>query len=425
MNLQFKRTEIANRVFFNSVSDTKFKYNRMSVMFVTPLNEKDAANFAVVPFLLRRGYAECPDFAKLNEKLDRLYGAVLDADVVKLGAYQALIISIKSLDDRYAIAGEQILADCAQLICDIVLSPNFVNGAFTEENTALERQNIIDTIDAQLNDKRTYAINQCIAAMCKDTPYAVSRYGSRESAEQITPQSATNAYHKLLQSAEIEIMFTGCGDSEKSKQIFADRFAVVQRSTAQAIAVSQRIPPKKVNTINESMDITQGKMVMGFYVTPFENYKQIVAAKVMTALYGGTPTSRLFVNVREKLQLCYYCAARTDALSNFLLVDSGVEQENMEKAKTEILNQLSIVQNDKFTEEDYQYTILAVKNALRSVTDSLEGIESWYFQQILLSSQVAPAQEAEMLDNITREDVVNAAKAVTLDTVYLLTGRKE
>lgn len=147
--------------------------------------------------------------------------------------------------------------------------------------------------------------------------------------------------------------------------------------------------------------------------------------RLMTALFGGTPFSKLFLNVRERLSLCYYCAARLDRIKGIVLVDCGVETENIEKARKEILAQLTSLQNGEFTDEELENTKLSLINSMKTVGDSPSYVEVWYLSQICYSTQNTPQDEIDLENKVTRDEVIAAAKQVKLDTVYVLTGKQE
>ena len=301
MNDRIKREKIGEGVFFTAITDPKFKSNRISVNLLLPLEEATAANRAIVPFVLRLRYKDCPDFTQLNEKLCDLYGAIVDGDVRKYGVYQIINLSVQSLDDRYSIAGEPLVQECADLACGMLFDPYLENGLFSEEDVCLERQNLIDTIESEFNDKREYAINKCLSLMFDGSPLAVKKYGTREKAQLITAKSATDAYHDILRRAAVEILFIGCGDPSAAEKVFSARFAKTQRQPVAYDASLPCVSAKQVRTVREDMDIAQGKLVMGFRTGETTSPDEVDAMKMMVALYGGTPFSRLFQNVREKL----------------------------------------------------------------------------------------------------------------------------
>lgn len=425
MSESMKRQKIGDGVFFSAITDPKFKSNRISVNLLLPLDNMTAANRAIVPFLLRLRYCDCPDFTRLNEKLCDLYGAVVDGDVRKYGAYQIINLSVQTLDDRYAMDEEPLARECANLLCGMLFDPYFEDGLFAKEDVKLEKQNLIDTIESEFNDKREYAIGKCVSLLFADSPFAVKKYGTKEKAQQITPDSATKAYEEILRHAAVEILFIGCGDPEEAKQVFAGRFAQVSRSPIQYDPTLPVAHAKKVQTVREDMDIAQGKLVMGFRVGDVTTPEDINAMKMMIALYGGTPFSRLFKNVREKLMLCYYCAARYDKSCGMMMVDSGVETGNEQKAQEEILRQLELVKKGEFDEEELASTILTIVNALKSTIDTLSGLENWYLTQVLGGTNESPLENVKQVSSVNKQQIQEAAAKITLDTVFFLAGKKE
>ncbi|RGX55814.1 insulinase family protein [Anaerotruncus sp. AF02-27] len=424
MENQFLREKIGDGVHFYQVTDPKFKHNRITVNLILPLCRESVTVNAVLPFLLRKGCKSCPDFTKLNQKLCELYGASLSCDVSKFGAYQVLELSIYGIDDRFTLGGETMAAECAGLLTDVLLAPNFgADGLFPETDVETERQQLMDTIEGQINDKRVYALSRCKALMCEGEPLAIEKYGYIDDAKKITPESAAAAYEKAIETAQVEISFVGCGNPATAKKIFTDAFAKVRRSPARMEKYVTRPQADQPKETKEELDVAQSKLVLGFRTGAIRDQETFGAMRMMVALFGGTPNSRLFTYVREKLSLCYYCAARFDRLTGLMMVDSGVEKVNKQKAQDEILNQLGVMQRGEFTDDELTATKLLLQNALRSVTDSLGATEEWYLTQVMDGGSSSPADEIALIDTVTREAIIKAANQVTLDTVYFLTGK--
>ncbi len=416
------RKEIGNGVFMNSVKEEKFKSDRITLCMVTPLKRETATVNALVPFVLRKGCKSCPDFTELNKKLAIMYGAILDADVAKHGDSQIIEVSIQFTDDKYAIGGESMIKTAANLLCDIAFEPNFdENGHFPEIDLELEREYLIDTIESDLNDKRVYAIGKTHDLVFGDEPFGVRRYGYTEDAKAITAESLAKAWENLVKTSRIEIMFTGLGNAEIAEKVFADEIAKLEReytpkTHAEITAYSE------LKTAEEAMDIVQGKFVMAFRMGAPKTEKEKNAARVLSALYGGTAFSKLFMNVREKMSLCYYADSHFERTTGIMLVDCGIEFENREAAEKEILKQLDDVVKGDFTDEEFINTKAAITNALGSVGDTLGSVEGWYMTGILEDNVVTPKEDAAAIAEITREEVISAASKAKLAAVFFLKG---
>ena len=426
MITNFSREMVGRGIHFSRITDPKFKHNRLTVSFVLPLDRDRASDNAAAPFILRMGSSALPDFSYLNARLQELYGAALDAGVSKFGGYQVMEVSIRFLDNRYALEGEDLTADCAGLLAGIVLSPKLdESDLLFEKDVSLQRRYIQDTIQAEINDKRPYAISQCIQEMCAGEPVAVKTYGYPETAAAITARSATGAYRNMLRTAPVEIVFTGSGQADTAKDVLAGAFAGIAREPVGYPLIKLRPVTEAVREKTETMELNQSKLVMGMRCGDIETPRELRAARLFSALYGGTPFSKLFMNVRERLSLCYYCAARFDSTTRLLMVDSGVEAANKQQAQDEIMAQLKAVANGEFTDDELANTKLLLGNSITATTDSAASMEGWYMAQILRGQSVSPREDVDNINKITRDEVVEAARKVTLDTIYFLTGKEE
>ena len=425
MNNSFKRSPIGTGAHFSHILDKKFKQNLITVSFIMPLDPATASNNAAVPYILRKGCRECPDFSDLNAKLNELYGANMSTSVSKINGYQVLGLSIGCLDSRFALDGEDINGQCASLLASVIFDPKVAGNAFDEQDTATERQYIIDSIESEINEKRTYAVSRCIQIMCAGEPVAVRRYGELETAKKITGKSAYNAYKNIIETANIEISFTGPGDPASAKEAFSSALAKISRNPSGFELLPLKTTADTIKEETETMALNQSKLVLGMRVGSIENSDEMYAMRLCAALLGGTPFSKFFLNVREKLSLCYYCAASFNKFNKLLMIDSGIEKANKQKAQDEILKQIEAVQNGDISDEELANTKLLAINSLNSVTDSPSAMDSWYFSQTVMKQAMSPKEEAAMLDAVTKEQIVAAAKKITLDTVYFLTGSDE
>ena len=416
---------ICDGVNFRSIRDTKFKTMRISAHLIVPMSRQTAAENALLPFLLSRASREYPDFTKLGQRLAELYGASLNADVQKLGDLQVLSLSASGIADRYALEGEAISGELAKLLCSIFFDPPLVDGLFPEDGFEQEKRQTMELIDSEYSDKRTYARQRCEAIMCADEPYGVNRYGGKEDIARVERPALTAAWKRLLDTAKIELMVLGDCDPAPVYEGFRAAFETLgSRKTADCTTKVVR-SAEKVNTVTEKMDVAQGKLVMGFRTGTATPDEEVPATRLMAALFGGTPNSKLFLNVREKLSLCYYCSASYNSMKGIMLVQSGVEVKNMERAKEEILRQLDEVKQGNFDESEVEAAKMSLCTSYRTLSDSLGGLENWYLSQTFASHSQQPEEAAAQINAVTRQEIIDAANRVTLDTVYCLVGNGE
>ena len=424
-NQQVARYNLGDGIGFSSIRDEKFRHNGITINLIAPLSADTASVNAILPFIMRKSSGSYPDFTKLERHLCELYGASLSSDVIKYGNHHVLSFSILFIDDQITLDKEVISDKCADMLADMVLNPYLVNGAFETDDFELEKQNLIDTIESEINEKRRYAINQCRRMMFDGTSFALGKYGTVDQAKALTPQMAVDQYYKLIDTAKIEISFIGCGDSTKAMEKFREIFGKLDRHYMPITQEKIVVTPRNILEKTEEMDITQGKLVLGFRTPEIITDHQARTASLMTALYGGTSSSKLFLNVREKLSLCYYCAASGDRTTRAMIVDIGVESENKEKAQTAILNELEEMKKGNYTTEEIKETKLAIVNSLRGISDSISTMDSWFLVKILLGIETTPEEEIAGIEAVTPQDVQDFSRGINLDSIFFLTGKED
>lgn len=416
------RQKLADNVYFNSVRDGRFKTMKISANIIVPLSADSASANAVLAGVLSRSCEKYPDFTALSKKLSSLYGADLTVNVVKAGDRQIIVISASGLDDRYALENESIAQELSMLLCSVIFEPNVKDGAFIESEVEQERRQLLEVIDSEFNDKRIYANSELIRNMCAGEVYGIKRYGTAEQINAVTPESLYITWQELLKTATVEIIYVGDSEPLKAAEVFRDAFAAINRVPAGITNTVVR-SADCVKRVSEEMDLSQSKLVMGFRTGIASEDPDCTAASLMCAVLGGTASSKLFCNVREKQSLCYYCSSRFDRHKGIMIVDSGVEGDNIEKAEHGILKEIEDMKNGVISDFEIESAKMAVINAFYSSNDTVSGIESWYAAQLFDGGFKTIEEKSAAINAVTKEDIIKAANKLTLDTIYTLKNR--
>ena len=417
---EFTKKTICDGVSFGNIKDDRFKRGRINATLVMPLDKKTAAANALLSCVLTRSCKKYPDFTSLNRKLDELYGAALYPSVNRFGDFQTVTISVSGLDDRYALDGKSISSEITELLCSILFEPNITDGHFLDEDFEQEKRQLLENIDAEFNDKRVYAINRCIETMCRDELFSIGRFGSREDVSALTQENIYKAWKNLLDNARVELCMLGSTPYEKALGGFKKYFDGKPRKVTGSTKFISEVG--EVKRIVETEEIVQSKLVMGFRCACPKTLRERIANSLMSVILGGSPTSKLFQNVREKQSLCYYCASRADNNKGIMLIDSGVETDNIEKAENAIMEQINAFVHGNVTDEEFDSAKKALKNVYISTLDNLGAMYGWYISGTLSSFLASPAEEANIVDDIAKDEVIELANRIKLDTVFSLIG---
>ncbi|MCL2366138.1 MAG: insulinase family protein [Oscillospiraceae bacterium] len=418
-------TEVTSGISLTCITTDKFKTGCLTINLVCELKHETAAALALLPRVLRRGSTGLPDMQAISAALDDLYGARIEPLVRKKGEMHTTGLFADFPDDRFIPDSQNILEETTDLLCEMLLSPNMQDSCFLDDYVNSEKANLIDDIRAAINDKRGYAIDRMIEAMCAQEAYGVNRLGSESEAEAITKESLTELYHKILSEAMVKVFY--CGSAKPERVATALRSALSKigaRPNAKIPKTEVRLYPADgtCRRLTERKDITQGKLTVGFRLGKAMEKPNYPALVVFNSLYGGSITSKLFLNVREKLSLCYYASSMLDKHKGLMVVASGVDFDKFETALDEIMHQLKEVKEGNISQWELtsakRYVITSIKSAL----DRVGGLEELYFDSKISAYPYDPIDICEDIDKVTVEQIVDIASEIEAELIYFLTG---
>lgn len=426
--MEFNRNELMPGVFLSHLRSDKFKTACMSVTLLTQLRRETAAMNAVIPFVLRRGTTRYGDMEQLSRRMDELYGAAVEPVVRRIGEIQCIGFYGSFPEPDYLPGGEALLGDTCALMAQLLLDPATRGGLLLPQYVDSEREKLLDIIRSRMNDKRSYALTRCIEEMCCYEDFAVSRFGSESEAENIHYKKLTRHYRELIQTCPVEIFYCGKTDFKAVSAAMREAFSTMPRGEIDYdIGTDLRMNAVEdhVRFVEEEMDVTQGKLVLGFRLGECMEEPDIPALYVFNAVYGSGATSKLFMNVREKLSLCYYASSAVYLHKGIMLVSSGIEFDKLDAARDEILAQLDSVRRGEITDDELRSAKKSVASDLRAVQDSIGELEGFYLSQALDGLDYGPAELAALAEDVTKEDVQAIAKSIECDLIYFLKGSGE
>lgn len=419
-----ERKEIVPGVFFNSVTVERFKTMKLSCTAYIPLTRESAAMSAMLSQVLTKSCEEYPTLMQFSRKLGRLYGATVSGGANKSGDVRTMKLVISAIDDRFALDGESVAQEASKLLCEVLFKPKVYDEKFDGEDIEQERRQLIEYIDSQFNDKQVYAALRCTEIMCEGEPYGITRHGGVDTINKIDRENLYKGWKEILKTARFEIFFVGGKGADEAMKVFASSFAEVERTPA-VLENKVIYDVKQVKEVTEEMELSQSKLIIGMRTGVDSLDPRSQALRLMSAVLGGTAHSKLFNNVREKLSLCYYCSSRYDSRKGILRIESGVESENIEKAKEAVFAEIEEMKKGNITDFEMESAKLSVCDSFRTLDDSVDGIEAWYSSQVFEDRFRNLDEKVQDIMNITKEQVVEAAKLLKLDTIYVLKGNQK
>ena len=412
---------INDNITLNYIPMEKLKTTSLGMYIHRPLKKKEASFNAILPHILKRSSKLCENTMAVAKYRENLYGAKFSAGIAKRGDSQLLCFEGETISDKYAPFGERLVAGLLKLILSSVYDQN---DSFSEEIFNQERKNSITKIENIINDKRIYAVYRCHEEMSKGDIFEIPRLGYVSDFEKMTASGLYDYYKDIIVSSPIDIYV--CGDTDIDIVEEEIKKAVSGFVFQKAQFPKSKILAKKdgINYVTERLQVTQGKLAMGFLTGIEPCDEDYYAMIVANAIFGGGAQSKLFNNVREKLSLAYYAGSMLDKYKGILSVNAGIEFENFQKAYDEILVQLEEVKKGNISDLEINSSKGFIINSLKSNYDDQHSMISFYMGQKATGTCLEIEECIEKINKITKDDVARVMKSVSLDTVYFLTGEE-
>lgn len=403
------------------IKDDKYKNVLMSMYLHRPVSRSEVTLNSLLSGVLRSGTKEYPTMMEINRKLESLYGAVCDVSVTRKGSVQSLCVTLNVIDERFS--GENILPEAMNMVLGFMFEPLCENGGFSEKYVETEKKNLKDCIEGLVNDKRTYASYRCLELMCKGESAGISEYGYVQDLEDINGKSLYEHYKRIVTESPIDVFVVGACDIDSVRDKIGGYISKYDFNINPIEIEKTQNREVKEKYEEEKFEVVQGKLVMG--LRTFVNFKSDMYFPLLVgnSLFGSGTHSKLFNNVREKSSLAYYVSSKIDKYSEIMLISSGIEFENFDRAKEEILKELDDVKKGVYTDEDVNVSKEFIINQFRSYLDSPYLMNSFNLGQILYGDVMTVGDAIKKTESVTGEQIKEAFSKIALDTVYFLKGR--
>lgn len=400
--------------------DQRFKQGCLSIQLLRPMCREEAAMNAIVPAVLMRGCRQYPDLRAITRRLDDLYGASVSALVRRIGDIQTVGLYCGFMEDRFALEGDAILAPMIDLARQLLLEPVTEGESFSRDYVESEKKNLISAIESELNDKRAYAEGKLLRAMCRADSFGVPRLGDPEQVAAVDARSLYSHYRKILRESPVELFYVGSARPETVAALLRPLFD----------GDDTRMEPPTQTPFHdcggshewEQMEVAQGKLCMGF-VTPITSHSTDHAAmRVLNGIFGAGMTSKLFMNIREKQSLCYAIGSGYYGAKGILTVSAGIDTQNEERVRSEILAQLEACRRGEITEQELAAAKEAMLSGLRGIHDSPGAIEGYYSNAFMGGCDPDPEVYVAQVEAVTAAQAAQAAQSLQLHSSFFLKG---
>lgn len=420
--MDYNELDIKNGIKLHTIKTEKFKTNLIAVMLTTKLDKENVTKNALIPAVLRRGTASLNTLEEINKSLEEMYGASLDCGLDKTGDNQVLKFYIESINDEFLPQNdENMLKKSLESIFELVFNPCLENNYFKKEYVEQEKENLKQIIEGKIDNKARYALDRCIEEMYKNEPFCLYKYGYVEDLNKINEKNLYEYYIKLIEKCKIDIFVSGILDDQVEEMIKNNQNInkLKERKPEFIMPEIKSKISEKENNVQESMDVTQGKLVIGLDLD-IDNEDLRYDVMIYNSLLGGSANSKLFQNVREKASLAYTASSSYYRFKNNIFINCGIEIGNYDKALEIIKQQIEDMKKGDFTEEEVENAKQGIIAAIKSIDDEQDTEIMYFFGQELSTNKLDIDKYMDRISKVNKQNVVDIANKVSVNTVYFL-----
>ncbi len=409
---------------FVAARTDKFKSGLLTVSFLLPLDQKTASGFSLLTNVLSLATKKYPTMQSLAKIKDDLYSLSVDSYVRRRGETLMVTVDMSVLGDSFAFDGDAVLEKSIELLGEIIFDPCVDDKGFLPVYLESEKAALIEEIESVIENRHSYALKRTREIMCEGEPFFADPAGKTELVENITGSELLDFYRICLNDAPVKIVYVGESDSTYVESLLKKYLPFTPRANSSITSVLHKTEGD-VKRVTESMEGAQSILVLGFGIEEPATPKDRAALAVFDEMLGNSPMSRLFVNVREKLGLCYYCQSQIPSKKNIMFVSCGVAPGNESVTEKAILAELENIQNGDFSPTEFFNARSSVCRTWESIEGGLQSTMLYLLGQALVEQRHTPEENMAIVESVTSEELRRVAQGVRLDTVYVLTPKKE
>ena len=419
------RLELKQGIKAHFIKTDLYKTDLSCIILTTTLKRDTVTKNALIPFMLRRGTNRLPNQYLINKELENMYGASFNCGVDKMGDNVVLKFYIESIGNEYALNGENILKMNIENLLDLVFDPVKNGNNLNKDFLEIEKDNLKKVIESKIDDKDSYALDNCISTMYGDNGFGLYKYGYSEDVDKITIEDISEYYEWLIQNSKIDIFISGNINEEETKKLLLENENIkklkprIENYTLNNEFTERKQIVENVKEIQENMNVTQGKLVLGLDIVESMDNLQAVCL-VYNSILGDGANSMMFQNVREKASLAYSAKSTFVKQKLNIFIRCGIQIENYEKALELIKVQLENIKKGEFTEEDIDNAKTYLISGIKNVEEEQDTEVVFYIGQEISKTNISLEEYIKRIEKVSKEDILKLANSININTVYFL-----
>ena len=411
------KKRLKNNVDLKIIPTTKFKTVVLNIGFKGPYKQKDITALYLLSKIMADSSKRYPKAEFLARQQDYLYGTAIQISSQLVGELSLFSLTVSLLDPKLISSKFRLLEKVIDLIVELIYRPNIVNGLFEQQLFETTKSNHMYRLKSLENDKESVAAIRMKELVDDDHPYRQLSLGNLQDLTTITNQDLVNLYKDLL-NREIEIYVLGDVSAKDIVSTIEKKFKA--KSVNKKIKTVVALKQDKAKKIIETKKFNQSQLSYLLTTNTLVGDKDYYPMIMFNAIFGRTPLSKLFRVVREKNSLCYSISSSYQVNYGFINVGAGIDAKNYKKADSLIRQQLTLMKQGSFTQEDINMNRNMLITMIEHTYDQPVGLVNQLVTSDLIKADMIKQDYIDNLNKVTKAQIIKAAKKVEIKIEYLL-----
>lgn len=407
------------------INNDKFKSIYFSINFTMPVNKRQISENSLLSAILGKSCNKYKNQKEIQKYLYSLYGSNFDIGIEKFGDLYNIEFRSECINKEFLPGKEDVVNDILEFLYDIIYNPNIEGKCFNKEIVQREKDFLINKIREVKDDKLRYGVRKMEELMCKDEPFSIYVYGDEEDVLNITEEEIYKRYNEVIKNSCITVIVSGnlSGYSDidtRIRNVFKDKLKS-NINFSELIYNEKNIHKKE--EITETQDTTQSILTYGLRINEVDS-NDFYKLSIYNALLGGTPSSKLFQNFREKESLAYTVRSRYYRFKNIIIIYAGIQKENLERAKKVLEKEINMIKKGNVSDEEFNASKQSIISDLKEWNDSKIALSKMFISN-MFATKINNLTLEDMINNmnkVTKQDVIDISKKISIEKIFFLGG---
>ena len=404
----------------HTIKTDKFKNCSMEIMFRNKLEKSEITQNNMLVDMLVHSSNKYPKRRDVSIELENLYSASFRGFTTRLGSSVMLSFCLDFLNPKYCEKG--YLDDVLSLPFEMLLNPNIKNNEFDNRSFNIIKNRIKSDIESIKENATKYAFRRSLINMDENSPSSYYMVGYIDDLEAITPSNLVDAYNNLLNNYTCDIFVIGNLDMDEVVTTIKNKFNNRTIKTDKIELYVDNSLRKKYIDVEETGKYEQDSFIMIYNLDDLSERERNFVIHIYNIILGsGGLTSKLYRYLREENSLCYNVSSMIQKYDGLLMIYSGIDAKDKDLCIDLVNKAMKEMSSGDFSDLELENAIKTVISSLKMGEDTQGGIVNNYLFNYLDNLPLYEERVKEF-KTVTKEEVINVAKRIKLNTIYLLKG---